>query len=200
MAWELRDALKIIPAIAMAGALSACQPSQRLLLAGAGSTTGSISLASSGETIASGRPCAQGEERIFLAEVVDDFGLTIALCILPAPKRDESRIALRYSGEGGKRELSCIAKDCAGILKFSHYRRPRFTVLRLAWRDEEGLKRIVETFDGQDPEANPHHSVTFSWTTAAKIGTDIDARSFSAISHNQPLALLRLERFLESAD
>ena len=145
MAWELRDALKIIPAIAMAGALSACQPSQRLLLAGAGSSTGSISLASSGETIASGRPCAQGEERIFLAEVVDDFGLTIALCILPAPKRDESRIALRYSGEGGKRELSCIAKDCAGILKFSHYRRSRFTVLRLA-RPEKGPQNGVRRF------------------------------------------------------
>ena len=154
----------------------------------------------SGEPVASGWHCAKGEERIFQADVADDFGLSIALCILPAPKPDTSGIALRYSGEGGSRGLSCMATDCAGIIEFSHYRRPRFTILKLAWRDGQGLQQIVETFDGQNPEANPHHSVTYNRTTTEQIGTDMDAQSFPVISHTQPLVLLRLGSFWDSAD
>ncbi|MGB3472447.1 MAG: hypothetical protein WBA51_16655 [Erythrobacter sp.] len=117
--------------------------------------------------------CNPDEALIFAGVVRDDFGLGIAVCIAEQDHPEGAMVTVRYSGEGGGREISCRSVQCDGIIEFSHYVRPRFTVLTLKWRDENGEQELVESFDAQDGFEHPVHSVRHRWAPRSNAGSSI---------------------------
>jgi hypothetical protein len=143
--------------------------------------------------------CVSAEEMVFAGDVKDGFGLSITVCLTQPPQSSEPRISIHYSGEGGTRTISCEPSQCSGIIDFSHYVRPRFSILTLTWHDENGVQRIIETFDAQSLDSQPIHSVTHSWkpadARAVDDSTDEEPQSYPVEANTQKLALLALEPF-----
>lgn len=154
------------------------------------------------ETI-SALDCPADQKRVFAGEVEDDFGLSLTVCLSSADYAAERRITIRYSGEGGGGDVSCQPAQCADIVKFNHYVRPRFSILTLEWRDQNGLQKIVETFDAQSLGSEPTHIVSHSWTPIDSANGDDSTKdqlqSYLVAPCTQPLALLALDPVIGSS-
>lgn len=143
-----------------------------------------------------GQSCMPHEALIFAGEVRDDFGLDITVCIAETDHAAGAEVIVRYSGEGGNREVSCRSKQCDEKIEFSHYVRAKFTVLALTWRDENGEQKLVESFDAQDKFADPVHTVNHIWAPRLKAGSLGDPESYPVAANTPPLSLLTLENWL----
>lgn len=138
--------------------------------------------------------CQAGEDLVFAGEVQDDFGLSINVCLKPS--QAEPLVSIHYSGEGGTRTVACKPSQCSGTIDFSHYVRPRFSILTLTWRDENGVQRIVETFDAQLLDSEPLHHVSHSWTPFEPQGAAAQPQSYPVTPQTNTLSLLRLDQLL----
>ncbi|GMN03008.1 hypothetical protein [Erythrobacter sp. MTPC3] len=133
--------------------------------------------------------CAAGERQIFHAtSTEDEFGYAIAVCEGASASDEAAPVAVILSGEGGNLRTECAANDCDGVIEFSRYTRYRFTQLTLKWRDKYAKHRLTETFDAQDFEAEPSHSLIHYW------GTDGEGEALATA--NDPLSLMQLQRSL----
>ena len=143
-----------------------------------------------------GPGCDSVQRTVLVGEVDDGFGMSVAVCVSEHAADDHAGIQVRYSGEGGGRTVSCIASACNGIIDFTHYRRFRFTVITLEWRDDNGVHRLVETYDAQAADQPPSHSLTHAWQPSVGEPGDPEVSMYPVHTPNQPLSLLELERYL----
>jgi hypothetical protein len=130
--------------------------------------------------------CGTGETLVFAGDVQDDFGLAIAVCV------NDETLTIRYSGEGDPQAVSCRIGKCAGIIDFGHHVRYRLTIITLAWRDEKGEMKLIESFDAQNTDEEPIHIVSVIWSPAqAELG-DIEPQGYQVVARTQPLSLVAL--------
>lgn len=151
-----------------------------------------IANAATAATIENRLPCQDEEELIFAGEVEDDFGLSITVCRAGRGNPQLERLTVHYSGEGGGSSVSCLLKDCGEKIEFSHYVRPRFTILSLTWRDNNGEQKLVETFDAEDQNEEPYHSVRHSWIPTHDKDDNLESVSYSVDASTKPLSLLSI--------
>ncbi len=152
-------------------------------------------------TLGNAIDCEAGEELVFAGDVEDDFGLSVTVCLKSGADPHEPTVTIIYSGEGGTRSVSCKSSECSGVIDFTHYVRPRFTILTLTWRDENGEQRLVETFDAQALDSNPVKSVSHSWAPPPMLGQTNQNQNeppqiYQVVPQTQPLAMLRLDGIL----
>ncbi len=182
---------KIFHAIAVVAAMGcgACAPSL--------SDSPSRGDALSAAAVPNGGECPGGEELIFAGEVEDDFGLGIAVCMTSQGEPTAQRITIRYSGEGGGRTVTCLLAQCDSIIEFSKYVRPRFTILTLLWRDENGEQKLVESYDAQNEGKEPVHIVQHYWAPASRESSIGDVPGYHVEISTPPLSLLALSEIGE---
>ncbi len=178
---------RIINLVCIAALAMACAPATHV--------------AETSTTLGNAVDCKADEELVFAGDVEDDFGLSITVCLMPGTDPHEPTVTIIYSGEGGTRSVSCKPSECSGFIDFTHYVRPRFTILALTWRDENGEQRLVETFDAQALDSDPIHSVSHSWATPPMQGQtdgnqDEPPLSYQVVPQTQPLSMLRLDGIL----
>ena len=142
--------------------------------------------------------CKEGSAPVFEGEVEDDFGLAVAACLAPESDATPARVSVHYSGEGGSREVSCIAGECSGVIDMTRYTRYRFTVLTLTWRDENGVQTLTETLDAEDTSAPAKRIVTHSWQPREWSEEHGEVPSFPVSPVTEPLEMLSLEPHLHS--
>lgn len=141
--------------------------------------------------------CAGSEETVFAGTVDDDFGLDLAVCVAPAAADTQAKLSVVWSGEGGTSRTSCPVSECSGIVEFTRYTRPRFTLLTLAWETNGQKHRIEEAFDA-DGNNPPLSEVKYSWQSPAMIAAGEDPLVDPVEVGTEPLALLRLDGLLDS--
>ncbi|MEL7199625.1 MAG: hypothetical protein AAGL10_15040 [Pseudomonadota bacterium] len=147
--------------------------------------------------------CQEGEEAAFSGDIQDDFGLTISVCIAPVEEGgnagSDPTISIRSRGEGGGNVLSCQASECDGVIEFQHYRRARFTELTLKWYQNGSEQVLIETFDAQYPDGEPHHSISHTWQTKEATELGLDATPYPVTAKTAPLSMLALDSHLAGA-
>ncbi|MBE5075023.1 hypothetical protein IM511_12070 [Erythrobacteraceae bacterium E2-1 Yellow Sea] len=133
-----------------------------------------------------GLACETDETRVFAGDVEDDFGQSIAVCV-----RDEA-LTIRYSGEGDPQAVSCRIDACAGIIEFDHYVRYRFTIITLAWRDENGEFKLTESFDAHNEGEEPVHIITHTWSPEPVEFADAEPLEYPVVAYTEPLSMVTL--------
>lgn len=151
----------------------------------------------SGSLLAS--PCEAGEMTIFSGYVQDDFGFDYQVCVIPSEEDDASTITIRWQGEGGGSSVSCIAKECGGVIDLVHYVRPRTTLLTLSWTENGTVQRMDESFDATDLNAEPTHIISHTMFAEGSDPADIPV-GYRVESCQAPIALLELGRYLPMRD
>lgn len=138
--------------------------------------------------------CIDDEESLFEGSVQDDFGLWISVCGKTGPDLPEPQLAVRWSGEGGTDSVSCLSSKCGGIVEFSHYVRPRFTQIRMAWTKDGSVQRLEESYDAKEPGDEAEWHISHSWAERSVAASEVDSHAVRPAS--EPLSLLALGRFL----
>lgn len=136
-------------------------------------------------------PCKPGEEQVFSGEVQDDFGLSITVCHVGGGEAGDERLTVHYSGEGGGNTVSCVRTQCTGVIEFSHYVRPRFTIVTLIWRDKNGEQKLIETFDAQEEGSEPVHILSHIWLPRSQPSQVVEPQVYPVTSSSKPLSLLK---------
>ena len=136
--------------------------------------------------------CEAHEESIFAGSVEDDFGLDVAVCASNDAQAPRRTITIRWSGEGGGDAVSCSAHQCEGVVEYSRYTRPGFTLLRLAWTKNGEIQRLTQSLehDGDAVGARTSHIWAPPDVSLEK------AETFPVQSDKGDLALMKLEAFL----
>ena len=141
--------------------------------------------------------CEGNAETVFAGAVDDDFGLELAVCLAPAGADTQAELSVVWSGEGGTSRTSCPVSECSGIVDFTRYTRPRFTLLTLAWETNGQKHRIEEVFDA-DGNNPPLSEVKYSWQSPAMIAAGEDPLVDPVAVSTEPLSLLSLDGLLDN--
>ena len=144
--------------------------------------------------------CQAGEKTVFSGNVQDDFGLGISVCVDANGSDGATTISIRSEGEGGGTVVSCKAGQCEGVIGMQHYTRYRVTMLTLEWMDRGQFNRIVESFNAEDPKAEPAVSVTSEWASVEMIADGTPALEYPVVVFTEPLSLMDIADILPAAD
>jgi len=136
--------------------------------------------------------CQQGETYVFSGAVEDGFGPDLAVCVIGGEGEQDATVTVRWSGEGGDDSVSCRASECDGVMEYSRYTRPRFTIVTLAWSKDGMVQRLIQSLDaqGEAPEASVRH---FWAPRSAGLGS---TESFPVRTGACNLALMKMGEWL----
>lgn len=134
--------------------------------------------------------CLPNEKSLFDGAVEDDFGLGISVCTTTNHPTVEPVLTVRWFGEGGGDSVSCRIDECAGIVEYSHYVRPRFAEIRIAWTKGDKVQRITEIFDAGHAGEQPKWQVSHRWHHKHADLATVDR--FPVRVFGEPMSLLSL--------
>lgn len=143
--------------------------------------------------------CYASEESLFVGSVDDDFGIGLAVCVLPSSANREARVTAVWEGEGGQNRTSCYVSECGDVLRFQRYTRFRYTELTLAWEAFGQSHTINETFNAEDFEAPADARAFYTWSSPELLAERSEPLTWPIETRSAPLSILRLEGILGQA-
>lgn len=138
--------------------------------------------------------CEAGEQTVLYGQVQDDFGFDVAVCTVG--EEDGQTLTIRWVGEGGGSEISCMSGECDGRIEYSRYTSPNQTILTLAWREDGHVQRITQVLSRADLESPVETETRHSWQPAGL--SREDALEYPVETEAGALALMELETMLEN--
>lgn len=140
--------------------------------------------------------CEDSETTVLSAQVQDDLGLDVAVCL--SGEAAAQVLTIRWSGEGGGAAVSCRLGECDGRIEYSRYTSSHLTILQLAWRSGDSIQRLYQTLERAGPSEGPTQTTTHSWQSAGAASSDVS--TYELVSDAEPLQLMRLEGVLTPRD